>query len=125
MTARFIVRLLEDDGGLLAWTEVQAVAKPQDRPAASCPFWPVAETVFPIERDGSASKISVHWPELDVARVESLSAPVAVKAGERRALPWLQPVWLVAGMRDVPLPAVTVGRPVAIGVPVGSLVGST
>jgi hypothetical protein len=31
-------------------------------------------------------------------------------------------VWLVPGMRDVPLPQVTVNKPVVIGVPVGALV---
>jgi hypothetical protein len=123
MTARFIVRLLTADGTLLGWSEVFATAKPQDRPAASCPFWPDAPTEFPIERDGEATQISVHWADLDVARVEALSAPVPVRVGERRGLPWLQPVWLVPGMRDVPLPGVTVGRPVTIGVPVGALVG--
>lgn len=122
MTARFIVRLLTSDGMLLAWAEVLATAKPQ-RTAASCPFWPDGETSFLVDEDGVASTISVHWADLDVARVETLSEPVTVKKGERRTLPWLQPVWLVPGMRDVPLPGVTVGRPVTVGVPAGALVG--
>lgn len=120
MTARFIVRLLDAEDGLLAWAEVYATATPQNH-AGSCPFWPTGPISFLIERDGIASKLSVQWADLDVARVAPMQEPCAVKTGEIRTPVMLEPIWLVPGMRDVPLPAVTVRHPVTIGVPVGGL----
>jgi hypothetical protein len=121
MTARFIVRLLDSAGTLLSWVEVYAASKVQER-AGSCPFWPIAPTQFVIDQDGLASQISVHWADLDVARVCAPLEAVPVKAGEVFTYTWIEPVWLVPGMRDVPLPQVTVNKPVVIGVPVGALV---
>jgi hypothetical protein len=121
MTDKFVVRLLDDAGTLLAWATVHATAKPQARPAASCPFWAPANTMFVIEQDGLASRISVHWCDLDVARVQALVESVPVAVGQVFSFAWIEPVWLVAGMRDVPLPQVTVRAPVKIGVPNGSL----
>ena len=118
MTQKFVVRLLDDAGVLLAWATVHATARPQDR-AGSCPFFAPA-TSFVIERDGVASRISVHWCDLDVARVQNIvESPVSV--GQVFAFNWIEPVWLVPGMRDVPLPQVTVRAPVVIGVPMGTL----
>ena len=119
MTARFIVRLLDDAGVLLSWAEVHATARPQDR-AGSCPFM-ADRTQFVIERDGLASRISVHWADLDVARVQNLMEPMAVSVGQVCTFSWIEPVWLVPGMRDVPLPSVTVRAPVSVSVPLGSL----
>lgn len=121
MTARFIVRLLDAADRLLAWQEVYATAKPQDRPAASCPFWPVVPTRFTIEVAGQATKISVHWPDLDVARVQALAEPLDVQVGQEALFTWIEPVWLVGGSRDVPLPPVTVKAPVSVSVPTGGL----
>ena len=120
MTARFIVRLLDAAGALLAWAEVTAAAQPQDR-AGSCPFWPTGPTEFVIDAAGAVTQVAIHWPDLDVARLKALPAPVPVQPGERRSLPWTEPIWLVAGMRDVPLPPVTVKGSVAITVPIGTL----
>lgn len=119
MTARFIVRLLDASSRLLAWAEVMATAKPQDR-AGSCPFWPTVPTQFVIEHDGTPTQISVHWADLDVARVQAVDSG-DVTAGQVVTLSWVEPVWLVPGMRDVPLPQVTVRAPVAIGVPTGGI----
>jgi hypothetical protein len=121
MTQRFIVRLLTADGTLLAWAEVFATAKPQAR-GASCPFWPAGPTLFAIEQAGLASQISVHWADLDVARLATTLEPVQVTAGQVFTFAWMEPIWLVPGMRDVPLPGVTIRKPVTIGVPTGSLV---
>jgi hypothetical protein len=118
---KFVVRLLDAEGALLSWSTVYAVSKPQARPAASCPFVAPTHTTFVIERDGVASQISVHWCDLDVARRQALLEPVPVQALQVFTFAWIEPVWLVAGMRDVPLPSVTVRAPVAIGVPTGSL----
>lgn len=118
---KFVVRVLNADDELLAWAEMYAEPRPQAR-GASCPWWPTGPTQFPIEKDGEAAKISVHWCDLDVARVSNLLAPTTVKAGQVFTLNWIEPVWLVPGMRDVPLPTVTVRQSITLTVPAGNLV---
>jgi hypothetical protein len=120
MTARFVVRLLGADYGLLGWAEVMASARPQAT-GASCPFWPAGPTVLTIEADGLATYVTVHWSDLDVHRIQTLTQAVPVVAGRVVTLPWAEPIWLVPGMRDVPVPPVTVRQPVCVSVPVGSL----
>jgi hypothetical protein len=82
----------------------------------------MGNTQFVIEQDGLANQISVHWCDLDLARVTPLMEPVPVKALQVFTFAWIEPVWLVSGMKDVPLPQVTVRAPVKIGVPTGALV---
>lgn len=120
MTGRFIVRLLDAAGELLAWAEVYATARPQ-RAGGSCPFFADGPTTFVVTREGTATQISVHWPELDVARVQNMLQPQPVLAGQVATFGWIEPVWLVPGMRDVPLPAVTVGTPVILAPPPGPI----
>lgn len=120
MTQKFVIRLLDAADVLLAWAEVYATARPQDR-GGSCPFWAPGATPFRIDQTGVVARLSVHWCDLDVARVQAVLEPVPVVAGQTFAFAWMEPVWLVPGMRDVPLPAVTVGQPVAVVVPVGSV----
>lgn len=119
MTGRFTVRLLDAEGQLLAWAEVIAQAAPQAR-AASCPFWPIRPTSFEAELSGTATTLSIHWADLDVARVAAID-PVPVLRGQVFHFTWIEPVWLVPGMRDVPLPSVTVRTSVTVGVPAGAM----
>lgn len=119
---KFVVRLLDDAGALLSWAEVRAEPRPQER-GASCPFWPVGPTLFVIEQDGFASRISVHWCDLDVARVQSVVESTPVSVGQVLTFAWIEPIWLVPGQRDVPLPAVTIRQAVSLSPPTGSLVG--
>jgi hypothetical protein len=122
MTQRFIVRLLTAEGDLLSWTEVQAQAKPQGRPR-STPFHAMGPSMFVIERDGLAAQISVHWCDLDVARIFALQTPTAVSIGQVLRYDWFtMPVWMVEGSKvDVPLPPVTVRAKVTIAPPTGNL----
>lgn len=121
MTARFIVRLLTADGDLLGWTEVQAEAKPQGRPR-STPFKASTPSVFLVERDGVATQLSIHWADLDVARLTPLMEPSSVLAGQVVQFHWIEPVWMVEGSKvEVPLPPVTVRAPVTIAPPTGGL----
>lgn len=120
MRARFIVRLLDASHELLAWATVEADAKPQER-GASCPFFAPMPTRFVIERAGEAALITVHWPDLDVARQQAILEAVPVEIGQIFNFSWMEPVWLVAGMRNVPLPAVTVREPIVINVPTGAM----
>ena len=121
MRTRVIVRLLTAEGDLLAWAEVYAEARPQGRPR-STPFKAVGPTSFVIERDGNATQMSIHWPDLDVARLTPLMNPSRVQVGQVARFDWIEPVWMVEGSKaDVPLPAVTVRGPVEIQPPVGGL----
>ncbi len=124
MIEKFVVRLMDADDTLLAWTELYCESRPQGS-RRSCPFWPKNPTQFAIERDGIASKISIHWCELDLAREQALADPVPVKAGVLADYQWIGPVWLVPAMdKDVVLPPVTVRASVALQPPPGSLVGT-
>jgi hypothetical protein len=120
MRQKFVVRLVDADGCLLAWVPVWASPRPQAG-RASCPFWPEGATRFCIEQPGDAVAVSIHWCDLDIARVNALIEPVHVEAGQAFDFSWVEPIWLVAGMRDVALPPVTERQPVAIGVPTGGL----
>ena len=114
MEARFVVRVLDDAQALLGWAEVLASARPQPR-GASCPLWPAAPTLtFLMERAGRARYIAIHWADLDIARLKTID-PIDVVVGQIVTLSWDEPMWLVAGMRDVPLPAVTVHSPSSSG----------
>lgn len=132
---KFVLRLLSADNALLAWAEVYASPRPQqqvdadgNRRSASCPYFPTDDlpTPLPVVLSGVATKVSIHWCDLDIARVMDLLEPLTLQAGQLASFSWaLTPVWLVAGMRDVPLPAVTVTQAITVGVPVGSMVGAT
>lgn len=113
---KFVVRLLDDAGALLAWATVQASPRPQPS-RVSCPWWPTEPTQFVIERDGLASAVTIHWCDLDIARMNRLMEPARVSAGQIFDFTWTEPVWLVSGMREVPLPPVTERHALAIGVP--------
>lgn len=120
MTQKFVVRLMDADARLLAWCEVRASSKPQGH-RRSCPFWPDHPTQLVIEQDGTASRLTVHWCDLDLARMQELE-PIPVQAGQVYTWTWIGPVWLVPAMeKDVPLPPVTVRGPQQVAVPTGSL----
>jgi hypothetical protein len=121
MTQKFVLRLLDADDQLLAWTTVYAAPRPQGRPR-SCPFYPIEATWLTIERDGIASKVTIHWCDLDLARVGQPIEAVHVSAGQRFLFTWIEPVWLVpTGGQDVPLPTVTERQSVTVAVPTAQL----
>jgi hypothetical protein len=122
MRARFVVRLLTATGDLLAWAEVQAEARPQGRPR-STPFHAIGPSMFVIEQDGIATQMSVHWCDLDVARLFALPDATPVQVGQVLRYDWfLMPVWMVEGSKcDVPLPQVTVRQVVTVAPPTGNL----
>lgn len=121
MTAKFVLRLLDESDQLLAWATVTATAKPQGRPR-SCPFYADAPTPLVIERDGLATSLTIHWCDLDLARRGQPIEPVPVQVGQVMTFGWIEPVWLVPGSaQDVPLPTITERRAVTIGVPAGGI----
>jgi hypothetical protein len=119
MRQKFVVRLLDADDALLAWTTVWAGATPLGG-GRSCQFWPESPTQFATERDGVAVKLSVHWVDYDVARWTTVPA-TPIQTGQVFTFTWIEPVWLVPGMADVPLPGVTVRQSVAVAVPTGAV----
>ena len=139
MTEKFVIRLMDTDDRLLAWTELACESRPQGG-RRSCPFWPTTPTQFAIETSGIASKVVIHWCELDLARVMDLE-PIAVLEGQVFDFTWIGPVWLVPAMDKeialpdlgpvwlqienavIKLPATTVKGPTVIAPPTGSLVG--
>ncbi len=117
MTCEFVVRLLDEADQLLGWTKVVASPQREEGGRASCPFRVHGLTQFLIEQSGRATKLSVHWVDLDVARLRDLDAVVDVTAGQVMTFTWIEPIWLVSGMRDVPLPSVTVRNHVTLAPP--------
>jgi hypothetical protein len=120
MAHEFVMRLLDADDTLLSWVKVLAQPKRADGKDASCPLWPTHPVQFVIERDGTAVKYSVHWLDLDIARVRDLPDPIRVSVGQAYNY-WFEPVWLVSGMKDVPLPAVTVRQNVCLAPPTAQI----
>ena len=120
MTEKFVVRVMDAENALLAWTTVYAESRPQGS-RRSCPFWAVGRTQFVIERDGLASQVLVHWCDLDLARAQAIE-PTPVQVGQVFDYAWIGPVWLVPAMeKDLVLPPVTERAPVTLAVPTGSL----
>jgi hypothetical protein len=117
VTFSFVVRLLDTDNNLLSWTKALGSPSRQDGGRASCPLWVTAPTSFVIEKTGEAAKLAVHWTDLDIARLRELDERVLVQQGQVFTFTWIEPIWLIAGMRDVPLPAVTVRNSVTIAPP--------
>ena len=117
---KFVIRVLGAQDELLAWATVYARPTPQEG-RASCPFYAASPTTFLVERNGTATRIAVHWCDLDIARLAQVSEPTPMTVGQSYTWTWIEPVWLVAGMKDVPLPAVTVRDSQVIGVPAGGI----
>lgn len=125
MISRFIVRLLDSEGVLLSWCEVQAESRPPGRPRPT-PFVALASSMFVIERDGIAAQLVIHWADLDVVRVTPLMERTPVQVGQVMRFDWIEPVWMVEGSKvDVALPPVTVRSSVKVVPPVGGLGASS
>lgn len=121
LSNKFVIRILDAEHQLLGWAEVYPKLHPGIG-RASCGFVTTTPTKFLIEQDGDARYLVVHWCDPDLARiVEIMGAPVAVKKDQIVQYAWVEPVWLISGMRDVPMPTVTVRQSVEIGVPTGSI----
>lgn len=118
MTEKFVIRLMDADDRLLAWTDIRATSKLQGS-RRSCPFFADGVTRFAVEQSGIATKVVIHWCELDLVRAQDVE-PTPVEPGQVFDYTWIGPVWLVPAMeKDIALPAVTVRQPVSVGVPTG------
>lgn len=113
MTTRLILRLMDADGQLLGWQEVQALARGDGA------LWLESgqSVTVPIDVSGSASVLSVHWPDVHVEARQAIG-PVSVTAPGPLVLPFTGPVFRV-GTPPVYLPGVTVRSSRVVAVPVG------
>jgi hypothetical protein len=116
---KFVVRLLDAEHHLLAWTTVWAAVTPRGG-GRSCQFWPTGPTQFTVTEAGDAAWLTIHWCDPDLARMTALS-PQRLEVGQVVNFCWIEPVWLVPGMQNVPLPPVTVHQHTTLGVPTGTL----
>lgn len=120
MQTQFVVRLLDADDQLLSWARAVGESRPQESRAA-CPFFVMGLTRFVIERSGKIAKLVVHWTDLNLARVREHPELTPVEVGQVFDMAWAEPIWLVGGMENVPLPTVTEHVPVKLAVPTGNL----
>jgi hypothetical protein len=118
MIGNFVIRLLDADNNLIAWAKQTASPTPQEG-RASCPFFG-SVTKFVAERNGVITKMTIEWSDLGIARQRDLDI-LEVKTGQGIDFIWVEPIWLVAGSKDVPLPPVTEQQPVVIGVKPASM----
>lgn len=121
MIANFVVRLLDAEHNLIAWGKAQAEPRREFGSRASCPFWPTVPIVCVSERGGRVTTIAIEWTELAIARMNAIGPLDVAAAGQSITVDLIEPIWLVAGMRDVPLPTVTERKAVTIGVPPAQL----
>lgn len=119
---KFVIRLLTEDGVLLAWAEEHLVAQSGGRYVTSV-------TRLHVEQAGTPALISIHWCDADIARTERLLLKAdPVEPGQvlefhwfdsekKNTAVWDQNIHKPMSKDDVPLPAVTIRQSIAIGVP--------
>ncbi len=118
MTHKFVLRLLTEEGTLLGWCEHHFKAEPH-RLEGHTVFGPVGTvSEFLICKAGKAAYISVHWCDIDCARKLPLLNG-GIEIGEQHVATvakhtWVTSIWGVSGNTDVPLPPVTVGKPIVL-----------
>lgn len=127
MTCKFVVRLLDDAGTLLGWTTLHLSPQPFDpeHPRTRCDFCPDSPTSIRVLAAGRATRMVVHWTDVNVVRQEAILTPLDLfreHIGQVLMYHWAQPVWAVQGQPDVPLPPVTVGESISLVVPTGNLI---
>jgi hypothetical protein len=111
MRVKLIVRFLDASGALLAWAPLRAIMRGDGCLRAIDPL-----IISPMVT-GQATELVLHWPDLHVQRREACD--VALTLGVPLLFKW-DIVWTFPTATG-PLPAVTVGQPVAVDVPVGAV----
>ncbi len=131
MLANFVVRLLDADHNLVAWSKVQAKAYPAEVPGRSSQWWPaVLVTEFIAEAPGTITQMYIEWADCGLGRVAPIGPLVVDRAGRSVKLEWsfinTGPIWMVRDERTpeqlaVVLTPIVEREPVRIGVPAVSL----
>lgn len=116
MPHKLVLRVLDADGVLLTWAEVQAVAR-----GDGCLWAPSSVIVCePCERSGIPVTLSIHWTDLNVETQGSFSAPAVVQ-GALLTLVYDQRPLMTIGAPASGLAPVTVHRSVTVGPQTGSM----
>lgn len=107
MQTTFILRLVDANREVLAWTKLPVKAK-----GDGC-LWPEHHFVAEADVTGVATDLIIHWQDVNVHTTVALPEPLPVVAGKVVTVPLTEP--LIRMPSDPrPLPAVTV-RSVEIG----------
>jgi hypothetical protein len=100
MQTIFIVRLLDADRQVLAWTKIPAETKGDGR------LWAMQAFVAEVEQDGLATALNYHWPDVHCYITVPLASPIPVAAGSVISLPLADLIHIPS--EPLPLPGVTV-----------------
>lgn len=114
LTTKLVVRVMDADLRLLAWTEVQGEARGDGA------LWVKAPTLAGVEAAGVPAWLSVHWADVNV-EARSRFDHRAVSVGEVLTLAWPSAPILTVGPMPEALPPVTVRAPIRVAMPVGAL----
>lgn len=115
MTTKCVLRVLDAAGLMLGWVEHHAAVRGDG----------MVRTAHPVrvrlDVTGVPSALSVHWCDVHVEVRVALPAMGAIEAGrDVELLPAKHPL-IVVGQPPQALPSVTVGRALAVEVPVGAV----
>jgi hypothetical protein len=113
----FIIRLLDANREVLAWKKVTAETKGDGR------LWAKENFVAAVTRTGTAVALNYHWVDVHCHTTVALPQPVQVEFGQVVTLPLADLVHIPS--EPLPLPPVTVTSSVEVGVPVGTITGTT
>jgi hypothetical protein len=110
---KFVLRLLDPDGRMLGWAEVQGVAR------GNGAIWMNHDAAIIIRQAGVPSRLSVHWCDVNCEYSVAFPGVQGAEVGSFVTITAEGPLWTV-GPAAGGLPPVEVESTV-IGIPVGSL----
>lgn len=116
MTAKCVVRLLDEENQLLGWAEVYASPRGDGKLWCNGPV----QAVIDVPGTHKLAHVSLHWCEINTETRLPFGHRF-VTYGERVTVYLPNTPIITVGPMPGPLPPVTVGRPVAIGIPVGQM----
>ncbi len=118
MNTKIVCRLLDAGNRLLGWTEHYAAVRGDGCLRADGPV------VIPVDVSGVPVTVSLHWADVNVetrAPLKEYAGSVDARVGDHVHCYRHDDIMITLGPVPVGLHQVTVGRPVAIGVPVGQM----
>jgi hypothetical protein len=111
---KVVIRLLDGDGGLLGWGQVEAAFR-----GDGCVYSAQMRLEIPIERAGIVETMNMQWCDLNI----NLDRPVQkahMEVGQLWSLRFVEPLFQLSSSRSS-LPSVTEHKNVDIEVPTGHL----
>lgn len=108
MQTMFIVRLLDAERQVLAWTKIPAETRGDGR------LWAMQAFVAEVEQNGTAVAMNYHWPDVHCYTTVPLPHGVPVTAGQVVSLPLADLIHIPS--EPLPLPPVTVRSSVTTAV---------